>query len=79
MKIQDGYLQFVRWSDEDRAYFGYCPDLFPAGGVCHAATPVEAFALLTEIVEDTVSTATEQGLALPSMQTRLMREVEMVA
>ena len=41
MKAQDQYLQFVRWSGEDKVYVGYCPDLFPAGGVCHGATPVE--------------------------------------
>jgi predicted RNase H-like HicB family nuclease len=79
MKMQDGYLQYVRWSEEDQAYVGYCPDLFPAGGVCHAQTQVEAFAILTEIVEDTVTTAAAQGLPLPPVQTRPMREVDMVA
>jgi hypothetical protein len=29
MKAEDRYLKFVRWSDDDRAYVGYCPDLFP--------------------------------------------------
>jgi len=27
MKPQDQYLMFVRWSEEDRLYVGYCPDL----------------------------------------------------
>jgi predicted RNase H-like HicB family nuclease len=76
MKKQDSYLHFVLWSDEDAAYVGYCPDLFPAGGVCHGATPVEAYARLYEIVEDTVQTAESQGLALPEPRTRPMREVE---
>lgn len=31
-KPQDRYLMFVRWSEEDRSYVGYCPDLFPARG-----------------------------------------------
>jgi predicted RNase H-like HicB family nuclease len=79
MKTQDRYLTFVRWSEEDHAYIGYCPDLFPAGGVCHGKTPVEAFASLCEIVEDTVSTAASQGLPLPPAQTRPMREVELAA
>ncbi len=79
MKTQDRYLTFVRWSDEDRAYIGYCPDLFPAGGVCHGANAVEAFARLCEIVEDTVQTAEAQGLALPAAQTRPMREIELAA
>ena len=74
MKVQDQYLQFVRWSEEDKSYVGYCPDLFPWGGVCHGATPVEAFTRLSEIVEDTVSTAQAQGLALPPASTRPMRE-----
>ena len=79
MKTQDQYLQFVRWSAEDKAYVGYCPDLFPAGGVCHGASPVEAYGKLCEIVEDTVHTAQEQGLPLPAPQTRPMREIEAVA
>ncbi len=78
MKPQDRYLMFVRWSDEDRAYIGYCPDLFPAGGVCHGATPVEAYAKLCEIVEDTVATAEQNGISLPPPATRPMRELETV-
>jgi predicted RNase H-like HicB family nuclease len=77
MKPQDRYLMFVRWSDEDQLYVGYCPDLFPFGGVCHGATPVEAYGKLCEIVEDTVATAQQQGIELPPAATRPMREVEM--
>jgi predicted RNase H-like HicB family nuclease len=77
MKTQDRYLSFVRWSDEDQAYIGYCPDLFPAGGVCHGKTAVEAFTTLCEIVEETVATAESQHLPLPLPQTRPMREVEL--
>jgi len=78
MKTQDRYLSFVRWSEEDEAYIGYCPDLFPAGGVCHGKTPVEAFAILCDIIDDTVSTAEAQGLPLPVAETRPMREIELV-
>ncbi len=53
MKAQDRYLTFVRWSEEDQLNVGYCPDLFPAGGVCHGSTSVEAYGRLCEIVEDT--------------------------
>lgn len=28
------YLKFIRWSEEDQVFVGYCPDLF-IGGVCH--------------------------------------------
>ena len=67
---------FVRWSEEDQGYVGYCPDLFPAGGVCHGATSLEAYRKLYEIVDDTVKTAQEQGLQLPQPQTRPMHEIE---
>lgn len=79
MKPQDHYLMFVRWSEEDQLYIGYCPDLFPAGGVCHGATSVEAFTRLTEIVEDTVETAQSQRMPLPPARTRPMREIEVAA
>ncbi len=79
MKTQDRYLTYVRWSEEDRLYVGYCPDLFPGGGVCHGATQLEAYAKLCEIVDDMVTTAENQGIPLPSPQTRPMREVEAAA
>ncbi len=76
MKIPNRYLSFVQWSKADRAYVGYCPDLFPAGGVCHATTAVEAYKHLCKIVEDTVATARSKRLKLPPPRTRPMREVE---
>ena len=79
MKSQDRYLTFVRWSDDDQLYVGYCPDLFPSGGVCHGTTPVEAFKQLCELVEETVETAQAQGIELPPPSTRPMREVDVVA
>ncbi len=57
---------FVQWSEEDRLYVGYCPDLFPAGRVCHGSTSLTAYGRLCEIVEDTVRTAVEEGIALPT-------------
>jgi predicted RNase H-like HicB family nuclease len=76
MRTQDKYLAFVRWSEEDQAYVGYCPDLFPAGGVCRGITPVEAYGVLYEMIEGSVATAEAQGIALPPVHTRPMREVE---
>ncbi len=52
------------------------PDLFPPGGVCHGATSVEAYGKLCEIVEETVETIQEQGLALPLPHSRPILEVE---
>ena len=33
MKTEDRYLKFVRWSEADGFYVGYCPDLF-LGAAC---------------------------------------------
>ncbi len=78
MKTSDAYLSFVQWSPAERAYVAYCPNLFPAGGVCHGANAVEAFKHLQEIVEDTIATAKSKRLKLPPPRTRPMREVEVV-
>ena len=54
MKTEDRYLKFVRWSDEDGLYLGYCPDLFPWGGVCHGATEEDVYRQLAELVREEV-------------------------
>ena len=77
MKPQDKYLMFVQWSEADQLYVGYCPDLFPAGGVCHGSTSTDAYKNLVEVVEDMIETAQAQGLELPEPRTRVMREVEL--
>ena len=74
MKTADRYLKFVLWSEPDTAYVGYCPDLFPWGGVCHAATEEEAFAQLCELVREEVEEFRESGRELPQPATRPMRE-----
>ena len=74
MKPKDKYLKFVRWEDDDEAYVGYCPDLFPWGGVCHAATEEEAFRKLCLLVDDEVQSIRKAGKRLPAVQTRPMRE-----
>ena len=76
MKPSDRYLKFVQWSDADAAYVGFCPDLFPYGAVCHGATEPEAFVALCEFVEETVEDAVTEGLPLPELRTRPMREVK---
>src|SRR5437667_9667016 len=52
MKVEDSYLKFVRWSEPDSLYVGYCPDLFPWGGVCHAATEEETYRELRSLVRE---------------------------
>ncbi len=74
MKTADRYLKFVLWNEPDSAYVGYCPDLFPWGGVCHAATEEETFAQLCDLVRDEVDELHRNGRELPEPTTRPMRE-----
>ena len=74
MKTEDQYLKFVRWSDEDRAYVGYCPDLFPWGGVCHGASEAAAYRTLCLLVRQEVEQLGAAGQPLPPSSTRPMRD-----
>ncbi len=74
MKTEDRYLKFVRWSEADALYVGYCPDLFPWGGVCHAATEEAAYRQLGELVREEVEELARAGKTLPEPATRPMRE-----
>ena len=74
MKAQDRYLKFVRWEEADRMYVGYCPDLFPWGGVCHGASEEETFRQLCALVQEEVAQLRKKSKALPPASTRPMRE-----
>ncbi|MEO5960490.1 MAG: pilus assembly protein HicB [Opitutaceae bacterium] len=74
MKPEDRYLKFLRWSDEDRAYVGYCPDLFPWGGVCHGATEESTYNKLLLLVREEVRSLHDAGRTLPPPSTRPMRD-----
>jgi hypothetical protein len=74
MKAEDRYLKFVRWSDEDRAYIGYCPDLFPWGGVCHGATEVTTYRKIRRLVRQEVAQLEAGRKELPPSNTRPMRD-----
>lgn len=74
MKPQDQYLKFVRWEEEDGLYVGYCPDLFPFGGVCHGDTEQEAYQKLCELVAEEVEDLQGSGAELPPPSNRPMRE-----
>lgn len=74
MKPEDRYLKFVRWSEEDARYVGYCPDLFPWGGVCHGQGEDETYAQLRELVREEIAQLTSAGAELPAPVTRPMRE-----
>lgn len=79
MKTEDRYLKFVRWNDEDGIYVGYCPDLFPWGGVCHATTEEDAYHQLRVLVREEIQSLQSEAKELPHPDTRPMREVESVA
>ena len=74
MKAEDKYLRYVRWDETDLAYVGYCPDLFPWGGVCHSTTEEEAYRQLCALVQEEVEQLASAGKELPSATTRPMRE-----
>ncbi|MEI6390395.1 MAG: pilus assembly protein HicB [Verrucomicrobiota bacterium] len=74
MKTQDQYLKFVRWSDEDQLYVGFCPDLFPWGGVCHGETEEQAYGRLCALVREEVQQLGSSGRGLPLPGTRPMRD-----
>ena len=78
MKIADQYYRFVRWSDEDQIYIGYCPDLY-FGGICHGDNDEQVYATLCGIIRDEVVHRQERGESLPSPAVRVTRDVELVA
>lgn len=67
-------MKFVRWNDEDRAYIGYCPDLFPWGGVCHGSTEETAYRKLCRLVNKEVGQLRRDGREFPPSSTRPMRD-----
>ena len=74
MKVEDQYLKFVRWEEEDGLYVGYCPDLFPWGGVRHGSTEEEAYQRLCALAREEVEDLVRTGKALPPTSTRPMRD-----
>lgn len=74
MRPEDKYLSYVKWSEEDHAYVGYCPDLFPYGGVCHADTAEEAFRLVRGFVAEEVADLQGASQPLPEPSVRVMRD-----
>ncbi len=74
MKPEDRYLKFVQWETDDALYVGYCPDLFPWGGVCRGATEEEAYTQLCSLVRKEVADLVASGKELPVATTRAMRD-----
>jgi len=78
MKTEDRYLKFVLWSEDDKSYIGYCPDLFPWGGVCHGSTEEETYSQLCALVREEMEELRRAGKEIPVPATRAMREAVMV-
>ncbi|MBE7497435.1 MAG: pilus assembly protein HicB [Verrucomicrobiaceae bacterium] len=78
MKEADQYHRFVRWSDDDHLYIGYCPDLY-YGGVCHGENEEQVYAELCGIIRDEIEHRQQKGEALPLPVVRVTRDVEMFA
>ena len=78
MKTEDRYLKFVLWNDADKLYVGYCPDLFPWGGVCHSTTEEETYTQLCSLVREEIEELLKAGKELPTPATRPMREAVLV-
>lgn len=74
MKAQDRYLKFVQWEESDAVYVGYCPDLFPWGGVCHAVAEEDAYRELCILVQNEVEELRRESKELPNPTTRPMRD-----
>jgi len=74
MKIKEQYLKFVRWDDEDGIYIGFCPDLFPWGGVCHGENEETTYRDLCALVREEIEQLRKDGKDLPTPETRPMRE-----
>jgi hypothetical protein len=74
MKTEDRYLKFVRWSEDDKAYVGFCPDLFLWGGVCHGDDEEQTYGELRELVSEEIKQLIANGKELPLPVTRLMCE-----
>ena len=74
MRDEDQYLKFVRWEAEDNVYVGFCPDLFPWGGVCHGSTEEDTYKDLCSLVREEVNEIVRMGRSLPPSSTRPMRD-----
>ena len=59
MKID--YLKFVQWSEADRLFIGYCPDLF-IGGVCHGSDEQKVYRQLSRLVAQEIAESARHAL-----------------
>jgi hypothetical protein len=62
------YLKFVRWSEQDKVYVGYCRDLF-IGGVCHGKDENKVYAQLNALVDEDIAQRRRAKQTLPPHET----------
>ena len=68
--MKSDYLKFVQWSDVDRLFVGYCPDLF-IGGACHGKDEQKVYRELTRLVAGEISERTRTRHALPKKRAQV--------
>jgi hypothetical protein len=59
------YLKFVQWSEEDRIYVGYYPDLF-LGRVCQGRDENKVYSGLCRLVAEDLKQRRRSKESLPS-------------
>lgn len=62
--MKTDYLKFVQWSEEDKLFIGYCPDLF-IGGICHGADEQKVYRELCRLVAAEIAESQSNKRALP--------------
>ncbi len=62
--MKTDYLKFVQWSEEDRFFVGYCPDLF-IGGVCHGTDEQKVYRDLCRLAAEEIDNRKRTRQALP--------------
>ena len=77
MKPADSYLRFVKWSDDDQCYFGYCPLFY--SGVCHGEAEEETYANLCSVVRDEIDHRLSKDEKLPTPSVRATRDLDFAA
>ena len=65
--MKSDYLKFIQWSEEDRLYVGYCPDLF-VGGVCHGKDENKVYSELSRLVAEDLDQRRLTKTPLPPRQ-----------
>ena len=63
--MKSDYLKFVQWSEADRLFVGYCPDLF-IGCVCHGVDEQKVYRELSRLVAEEIAESERAHRALPA-------------